>query len=129
MAPLIPVLTDGEVEGLLEAAARAGAVAAGYVLLRLPLEVAELFEDWLRTHVPLKAEHVLSRIRDTRDGQLYDARFGRRMVGEGAYADLLRQRFRLARRRARLAGRMPELDLSQFVPPRVPTKDGQLDLF
>jgi len=129
MAPLIPVLTDGEVEGLLAAAAEAGAVAAGYVLLRLPLEVADLFEDWLRTHVPLKAKHVLSRIRDTRGGQLYDARFGRRMVGEGAYAELLRQRFRLARRRAGLAGRMPELDLSQFVPPRVPTKDGQLDLF
>jgi DNA repair photolyase len=129
MAPLIPVLTDGEVEGLLEAAAEAGAVAAGYVLLRLPLEVAPLFEDWLHTHVPLKAGHVLSRVRDTRGGQLYDARFGRRMVGEGAYAELLRQRFRLARRRTGLGERMPELDVSQFVPPRLPSKDGQMDLF
>jgi DNA repair photolyase len=129
VAPLIPVLTDGEMEEILDAGARAGAKAAGYVLLRLPLEVAELFEDWLRTHVPLKADHVLVRIRDSHGGRLYDARFGHRMTGDGPYATLLRQRFRLARRRAGLGHRMPELDMSQFVPPRVPSKDGQLDLF
>ncbi|OOG23289.1 radical SAM protein [Thioalkalivibrio denitrificans] len=129
MAPLIPVLTDGEMESLLTEGARAGAVAAGYVLLRLPLEVAPLFEDWLRTHVPLKADHVLARIRDSRGGKLYDARFGRRMTGDGPYAELLRQRFRLARRRAGLAGRMPELDMGRFVPPRPFSGGGQMGLF
>jgi len=129
VAPLIPVLTDTELESLLEAGARAGAVAAGYVLLRLPLEVAGLFEDWLHTHVPLKAEHVLSRLRDSHGGKLYDARFGQRMIGDGPYATLLRQRFRLARRRSGLDDRMRELDSSQFTPLPVPSADGQMDLF
>jgi DNA repair photolyase len=129
VAPLIPVLTDGELETLLDEAARAGAVSAGYVLLRLPLEVAELFEDWLRTHVPLKAEHVLARIRDSHGGRLYDARFGHRMTGDGPYAELLRQRFRLARRRAGLADRLPALDTGRFTPPRLPSRGGQMDLF
>lgn len=129
VAPLIPVLTDGEMEDLLHAGAGAGALAAGYVLLRLPLEVAELFEDWLRTHVPLKADRVLARIRDSRGGRLYDARFGHRMTGDGPYAQLLRQRFSVARRRAGLSGRMPELDTGQFTPPRRAADAGQLDLF
>jgi DNA repair photolyase len=129
VAPLIPVLTDGEMEDILDAGARAGAMAAGYVLLRLPLEVAELFEGWLRTHVPLKAGHVLAMIRDSHGGRLYDARFGHRMTGDGPYATLLRQRFRLARRRAGLADRMPALDTSRFLAPRAPSTCGQMDLF
>ncbi|WP_019593187.1 PA0069 family radical SAM protein [Thioalkalivibrio sp. ALM2T] len=132
VAPLIPVLTDGELEGLLDAGAAAGAVAAGYVLLRLPREVAPLFEDWLHTHHPLKAEHILQRLREAHGGKLYDSTFGHRMRGAGPYAELLRQRFRLARRRAGLAGRLVELDCNQFVPPARPQKtrsEGQLDLF
>jgi DNA repair photolyase len=129
VAPLIPVLTDAETEDLLEAGAAAGAVAAGYVLLRLPREVAPIFEAWLRTHVPLRAGHVLSRLRDSHGGRLYDARFGKRMTGDGPYAQLLRQRFRLARRRAGLADRMPALDTGRFTPPREPSGDGQMDLF
>ncbi|WP_018937545.1 MULTISPECIES: PA0069 family radical SAM protein [unclassified Thioalkalivibrio] len=132
VAPLIPVLTDGELEVLLDAGAAAGAVAAGYVLLRLPREVAPLFEDWLRTHHPLKAEHILQRLREAHGGKLYDSTFGHRMRGAGPYAELLRQRFRLARRRAGLAGRLVELDCNQFVPPARPQEarsEGQLDLF
>lgn len=132
VAPLIPVLTDGELEALLDAGAAAGAIAAGYVLLRLPREVAPLFEDWLRTHHPLKSEHVLQRLREAHGGKLYDSTFGHRMRGAGPYAELLRQRFRLARRRAGLAGRLVELDGSQFQLPARPTKghnEGQLRLF
>ncbi|WP_026340832.1 PA0069 family radical SAM protein [Thioalkalivibrio sp. ALJT] len=132
VAPLIPVLTDAELEVLLDAGAAAGAVAAGYVLLRLPREVAPLFEDWLRTYEPLKAEHVLQRLREAHGGRLYDSTFGHRMRGAGPYADLLRQRFRLARRRAGLEGHLVELDCSQFVPPVGGACGGdsaQLDLF
>ncbi|WP_018232581.1 PA0069 family radical SAM protein [Thioalkalivibrio thiocyanodenitrificans] len=129
VAPLIPVLTDAETEDLLQAGAGAGAVAAGYVLLRLPGEVAPIFESWLRTHEPLRAGHVLSRLRDSHGGRLYDARFGKRMTGDGPYAQLLRQRFRLARRRAGLADRMPALDTGRFTPPRKSSRDGQMDLF
>ncbi|ADC71572.1 Radical SAM domain protein [Thioalkalivibrio sp. K90mix] len=131
VAPLIPVLTDGELESLLDAAREAGATSAGYVLLRLPREVAPLFEDWLRTHHPLKADHVLQRLREAHGGRLYDSTFGHRMVGTGPYAALLRQRFRLARRRAGLAGRLAELDTTRFHPPAAPKaeRDPQLDLF
>ena len=135
VAPLIPVLTDGELEELLQAGAAAGAGAAGYVLLRLPREVAGLFEDWLRVHRPLMAEHVLQRLREAHGGRLYDSTFGHRMRGAGPYAELLRQRFRLARRRAGLAGRLVELDCTQFVAPQRPgsarreADEGQLDLF
>ncbi|WP_038054758.1 PA0069 family radical SAM protein [Thioalkalivibrio sp. ALJ1] len=132
VAPLIPVLTDGELETLLDAGAAAGAVGAGYVLLRLPREVAPVFEDWLRTHYPLKAEHILQRLREAHGGQLYDSTFGHRMRGGGPYAKVLRQRFRLARRRAGLAGRLVELDCTQFEPPidRANRRDdNQMDLF
>ncbi|WP_018864441.1 PA0069 family radical SAM protein [Thioalkalivibrio sp. ARh3] len=131
VAPLIPVLTDGELESLLDAAREAGATSAGYVLLRLPREVAPLFEDWLRTHHPLKADHVLQRLREAHGGKLYDSSFGHRMVGAGPYATLLRQRFRLARRRAGLAGRLAELDTTHFRPPAAPEADRgpQMDLF
>lgn len=130
VAPLIPVLTDAELERLLHAGARAGAVAAGYVLLRLPREVAPLFEDWLQTHEPLKAEHILQRLREAHGGKLYDATFGHRMRGAGPYAELLRQRFRLARRKAGLAARLPELDSRQFAPPSSGSAtEAQLPLF
>ena len=95
-APMIPALNDMELERILEAAAKAGASGAGYVLLRLPLEIADLFKEWLETHYPDKADHVLSLVKQTRDGAMYDSRWGQRAVGSGPYADLLNQRFKLA---------------------------------
>ncbi|HSX69981.1 MAG TPA: radical SAM protein, partial [Pseudomonas sp.] len=117
-APIIPMINDMELERILEAARDAGARSAGYVLLRPPLEIAELFEEWLRSHFPERAEHVMSLIRQSRGGQNYDSRFGTRMRGEGAFADLLAQRFALARKRLGLIRRDGfELDCSQFAPP------------
>ncbi len=99
VAPVIPAITDHEMEAILAAAKDAGADSAGYVLLRLPHEVKILFRDWLDEHYPDRAKHVMSLINQARGGKDYDAEFGRRMVGTGAYAELLRTRFELARRR------------------------------
>ncbi|MCG8435984.1 MAG: PA0069 family radical SAM protein [Gammaproteobacteria bacterium] len=99
VAPVIPLITDGEIEDILEAAHAHGARDAAYILLRLPYEVKDLFKEWLETHYPLKAEHVLSLIRQARGGRENDPRFGHRMRGAGPYADLLRQRFNKACRR------------------------------
>ncbi|HEY9199015.1 MAG TPA: PA0069 family radical SAM protein [Gammaproteobacteria bacterium] len=130
VAPLIPVLTDAELERILEAAHAAGARAAGYVLLRLPHEVKDLFRDWLARHRPLAAEHVMNRLRDCRGGRDYDARFGSRMRGEGIFAELIAQRFRKARNALGFTG-LPELDCSAFTPPEQPARAErrQLDLF
>ena len=125
VAPLIPVLTDGELETILAEARGAGASAAGYVLLRLPHELKELFSAWLETHHPNKAAHVMNRLRDTRAGKDYDSRFGVRMRGTGDYADLLARRFVLAERKLGF-GEFPPLDCGQFIPPRVVP---QLELF
>lgn len=107
VAPVIPVLTEPEVERVLEQARLAGAVSAGYVILRLPLEVLDLFENWLEIHVPEKKSAVLSAIREFHGGKLYDARFGVRMRGTGVRADLLEQRFRMKRRRLGFPGLQP----------------------
>ncbi len=104
-APMIPALNDHELERILEAAAAAGAAAAGFILLRLPFEVKDLFEAWLHDHMPLRAEHVLSRIRAMRGGKLNDARFGERFTGRGVEADLLSRRFEVACRRLGLDNR------------------------
>ena len=96
VAPVIPVLTDSELERILEAAAAAGARSAGYVLLRLPHEVKDLFREWLQQHEPLKAAHVLSRMQAMRSGRDYDSRWGVRQRGEGEYAELLNRRFKVA---------------------------------
>jgi len=93
VAPIIPVLTDAEVERILEAAAAAGACSAGYVLLRLPYELKELFREWLDEHEPLKAKHVMSRLQAMRGGHDNDPRWGHRQRGEGEYARLLERRF------------------------------------
>ncbi|ALM53078.1 PA0069 family radical SAM protein [Halomonas huangheensis] len=120
ISPVIPGLTDHEMERLLAAAHDAGAVSASWMLLRLPLEVAPLFEDWLATHYPERAGRVMSLIRQCRGGAEYDSRFGHRMRGEGVCAELLSQRFQKACRRLGLPGRTPyTLDTNAFRPPHV----------
>jgi DNA repair photolyase len=126
-APMIPALNDAELESILEAAHDAGATSAGYTLLRLPLELKELFEEWLGEHAPLKRSHVLSLIRDTRGGALNNAQFGARFVGEGAYAQLLGKRFRAARARLGMERNDWSYDLTQFRPP--PQAGDQMALF
>ena len=119
---MIPGLNDPELERILTAAHRAGARHAGYVLLRLPLELRDMFTAWLNEHVPDRARRVLAMIRETRAGALNDSRFGQRFTGQGAYADLLAQRFDRVKRQLGFEGR-ELLDASQF---RNPT--GQLSL-
>jgi DNA repair photolyase len=120
VAPVIPALTDPEMEAILAAAAAAGARHAGYVVLRLPLELQELFVEWLREFAPLKAAHVMSLVRQLRDGRASDGAFGTRMTGTGVLAALLRQRFGLACRRLGLAGARIELDTRHFRVPEAP---------
>lgn len=126
VAPVIPFLTDSELEPILEAAAKHGAISAAYVLLRLPWEVKPIFKEWLEKHFPLKAEHVMSRVREMREGRENDPNFGSRMVGTGIFAELLAQRFRKAVARFGLDKPWPELDCSLF---RKPSGGGQIDLF
>jgi len=104
LAPIIPALTDHELESILSAAAAAGASSASYVLLRLPHEVKSLFREWLADRYPDRAQHVMSLIRQARGGKDYDAAFGTRMRGTGPYAELLRARFKLAVRKFGLDG-------------------------
>jgi DNA repair photolyase len=99
VAPVIPSLTDHEMEHILEAAKTAGASSAGYTLLRLPHEVKDLFREWLAEHYPDRAQHVMSIINQSRGGKDYQAEFGTRMVGTGVFAQLLRKRFELAKRK------------------------------
>ena len=126
VAPIVPLLTDSATEQILEAAAGAGAESAGYVLLRLPYEVKDLFRDWLMHHYPLKAEHVMSRMRQMRNGRENDPGFGSRMRGTGEFAKLLALRFGKACKRLSLNENRRKLDVSLFKPPRM---DGQMDLF
>jgi DNA repair photolyase len=118
VAPVIPAITDHEMEEILEQAAAAGAQWAGYVLLRLPYEIKDLFRDWLTEHFPDRAAHVMSLIRDMRGGRDNDPRFGARMRGTGPIADLLRNRFKVAARRLGLnASREFARNTSLFRPP------------
>jgi DNA repair photolyase len=126
-SPMIPALNDAELEGILEAASSAGARTAGYILLRLPLELKELFAEWLQAHYPAKTSHVLNLLRETRGGALYRSGFGERMRGTGPYARLLEERFRLASRRHGLDAPLPPLDVTRFRPPR--PAGAQLQLF
>jgi len=124
-APMIPGLNDAELERILAACAAAGATRAGYVLLRLPLEIASLFEEWLHAHLPDRAARVLALVRQTRGGNLYDSRFGKRQTGTGPYAEMLASRFRVAVERLGLnrAGvRGQGLDCSQFAVPDAPAR-------
>jgi len=131
VAPLIPFITEPDLERVMEACAQAGATSASYIVLRLPWEVAPLFKAWLAAHYPERAERVMNRVREMRGGADYDASFAHRMKGEGLWADLLRQRFNHAARRLGLTGRNHGiLDVSEFYRPVAAASAGaQLDLF
>ncbi len=127
VAPIIPALNDAEIERILAASREAGATEAGYVLLRLPLEVRDLFREWLLEHHPGKLRHILSLVRSTRGGKDYDATWGKRQTGEGVFADLVGRRFELAAARLGFDGRRTRLRTDLF---RKPTRGGeQLALF
>lgn len=119
VAPVIPSLTDHEMEHIMEAAKNAGATRAGYTLLRLPHEVKDLFREWLAAHYPDKAQHVMSIINQSRGGKDYESQFGTRMVGTGVFAELLRKRFQIAKRRLNLDEADERFDLRTdlFRPP------------
>ncbi|MGI9169339.1 MAG: PA0069 family radical SAM protein [Caulobacteraceae bacterium] len=126
-APVIPGLNDHELEEVLRRAALAGAIGASYVALRLPLEIKDLFREWLAANRPDRAERVMSLVRQMRGGRDYDPQWGRRMKGEGPIAETIGQRFAIARRRFGLDRSLPPLDASQF---RVPPRAGdQMELF
>ncbi|HMK68192.1 MAG TPA: PA0069 family radical SAM protein [Stellaceae bacterium] len=127
-APMIPALNDMEMERILEAAAERGAKAAGYVLLRVPLEIKDLFGEWLETHFPNKTKHVMSLLRETHGGKEYNSQFGTRMSGSGPYAQMLRLRFERACQRLKLNERRGpwRLDTTKFRRP--PQKGDQLSL-
>jgi DNA repair photolyase len=114
LAPMIPGLTDHEIPALIEAAAKAGARTAGYVVLRLPHAVAPLFEGWLQTHFPDRKDKVLNRLRALRGGKLYDSTFGKRMTGEGIFAEQIDTLFEVARRKWGMSEHAPTLSVSAF---------------
>lgn len=127
-APIIPAINDMELERILDAAASAGATSAAYVLLRLPLEIKDLFEEWLMAHYPQRALRVMALVRDTRGGKTYDSRWGTRMKGEGPYAEMIARRFALATKRLNLNRQRTKLRTDLFRPP-VLKRDPQLSLF
>jgi DNA repair photolyase len=124
LAPVIPGLTDSEMEAILTAARDAGAQAASYIALRLPREVSPLFHSWLSRHAPDRAAKVMARVREMHGGRDYDPEFGKRMHGAGVWADLMATRFHKAVDRLGLAVKMPPMGCDRF---RVPTD--QLSLF
>jgi len=128
-APMIPGLNDAELEHILEAAARAGAISAGITLLRLPFELTELFTNWLNTHLPERAAHVLSLIRQMRGGKLNDPQFHTRFAGAGPYAELLHKRFTRAARQHGLLTEKFALDTTKFAAPNAVKETQQLSLF
>ena len=127
VSPMIPGLTDHELEPIMAACRDAGATAASYISLRLPREVSQLFQDWLAEHVPDRAAKVMARVRELHGGMDYDPAFGKRMRGEGPWADLMARRFRVAVDRLGLAVRLPPIRCDLFA---APTRTGdQLNLF
>ncbi|MDQ6917371.1 MAG: PA0069 family radical SAM protein [Pseudomonadota bacterium] len=128
-APIIPQLTDRDLEAILDAAAANGALYAGWTLVRLPHEVKDLFRDWLKQHQPLRAEHVMSVIQQMRGGRDNDPQFGSRMRGEGLFADLIGRRFEVACQRLGLNRERTPMDTSRFTPPRSEAQRAQLTLF
>ncbi len=126
VAPIIPVLTDHELETIITQAHQAGAVEAMYIMLRLPHELKELVYTWLKHHHPHKAEHIMNRIRDLRGGKENDTQYGKRMTGTGIFADLIRQRYQRCVRKLNFEG-LPPLTNEHFVAPK-PIKP-QMELF
>lgn len=129
IAPMIPALNDHELEAIMAAALEAGASNAWYTVLRLPHELSPLFRDWLEQHAPGRARHVMSLIQQMRGGKDYNSDFATRMRGEGEFARLLEQRFRIAAKRLgidRLRENWTQMDHTQFVPPRKPGPQGEL---
>ena len=127
VSPIVPGLTCHEIETIVEAAREAGASGASWVMLRLPLEVAPLFREWLEEHRPERAARVMARVRETHGGREYDPAWGKRMRGEGTYAQLIARRFEVAVRRAGLDGPLPRLRTNLFAVP--PSSGEQLSLF
>lgn len=125
VAPVVPAITDHELEAILQAAREAGAASAAYVLLRLPHELKTLWREWLALHYPERAEHVMSLVQQLHGGRDYNSTFGRRMRGQGPFADLLQARFARAHR-AHGFGRLPPLRCDLFTAPRVPSPQGVL---
>ncbi|TXH77329.1 MAG: PA0069 family radical SAM protein [Lysobacteraceae bacterium] len=128
VAPIIPMVTDHDLEHILETAYAHGARAAGYVLLRLPHELKEVWREWLTLHYPDRAAHVMSLIRQMRGGKDYDSAYGKRMRGEGPFADLIAMRFAKAHKRNGF-DRLRPLDVSKFIapePPKVESPQGEL---
>ncbi|MEI9888208.1 MAG: radical SAM protein [Rhizomicrobium sp.] len=126
-APAIPALNDGELEAVLAAAAQHGARSAGYVLLRLPLEIKDLFREWLEANEPARAKHVMSLVRSMRGGKDYDATWNTRMKGTGPYAEMIARRFHMAVKRLGLNKDVRPLTTAKF---RKPLRTGdQLSLF
>ena len=120
VAPVIPGLTDMEMERILECASTVGIKNAGYVLLRLPLEIGDLFTEWLQANCPDRAKRVLSLMRSMRGGKLYDAKWGKRMVGDGPYAWMIGRRFEMAAERLGMNESSVELRTDLFTPPSRP---------
>lgn len=125
-APVIPGLTDPDLERVMEAARDAGARSAGYVLLRLPHELKQVFQDWLDMHHSLKAGHVMSLVRQMREGRENSSEFGLRQRGTGVFANLLARRVAVACKRLGLDQGLPPLDCTKFRPPNL---SGQIPLF
>ena len=127
VAPIIPGLNDHEIEAILERAAEAGASGAHFTVLRLPLEIKDLFREWLQAERPGRAARVMSLVRQMRGGQDYDSRWNSRMSGQGPVAELIAARFRTAKRRLELDRERSPLDVGKF---QIPPKPGdQMDLF
>jgi DNA repair photolyase len=125
VAPVVPMVTDHELERILEAARDHGAQSAGYVLLRLPHELKQVWREWLQLHYPDRAAHVMSLVQQMRGGKDYDSAFGSRMRGEGPFAQLLRQRFNKAHARLGFS-RLPDPATAKFVAPRKPSPQHEL---
>lgn len=126
-SPIIPGLNDCEIESILAAAKDAGADSAGMVLVRLPYELKDLFQEWLKKHFPLKHQHIMNLIRSTRGGKEYSAEYGQRMTGTGNYAMLIRKRHRLAKERLGYSNEYIPLSLDRFR--KIRDKSGQMNLF
>ena len=126
ISPIIPAITDHEIEAIMAAAAEAGAIRASYILMRLPFEVAPLFRAWLAAHYPDRADKVMHMVQDIRGGRDNDAQFFTRMRGQGVWAQLIRTRVKRAAREHGMDRSFPPIRSDLFRPPE---RDGQMELF